>query len=481
MMKNLFYIFFFVTQFAIGQSLPLSVVIDSDAGTDDYRAITLLTKLNTIDIKAITLSDGTLFPDKGAIRVNKLLDCLNIKNVFIGVGRKTMFTKPVWRSFAEKVPWSDCSSNDSIATYPNASQVINKILDESTPKSVTIICLGSLSNLYESLMINPTAIDKIKEVVWYNSDNIKQGTNYTFEPKASEYILSQPIKIKIIHAISGKYINYDTAFINEIKSIKNKNAQYIAKQLEFLSMQSNVTHLQCWDELCAAYIANPRLFTFKEKNDNPQIQILYDYDVNKIKKAVINILKGNCKLTSGIVFSQFPTDSIYFQEDVLEIKEKLIKNYGFDEFKAAVLTSEIHNHLGIYTIIGVKMGIKAMELLNAPNTAISIKSFAGNTPPLSCLNDGIMVSTGSTPAYNLLKIDTTLPYPSAIFCYNNQCLKISLKKEIYERIANDLNNAILKFSLSSDAYWNYVRKKAIEGWQELSRDTIFEIEKIDSY
>ncbi|MGQ9847411.1 MAG: formylmethanofuran dehydrogenase subunit E family protein, partial [Bacteroidales bacterium] len=207
---------------------------------------------------------------------------------------------------------------------------------------------------------------------------------------------------------------------------------------------------------------------------------LYDYDVNKIQKTLINILKSNCKPLSGVVFSQFPTDSIYFHEDVLEVKEKLIKNYGIDEFKAAVLTSEIHNHLGIYSIIGVKMGIKAMELLNAPNTAISIKSFAGSTPPLSCLNDGIMVSTGSTPAYNLLKFDTTLLYPSAIFCYKNQCFKISLKKEIYEQTANDLNNALLKYSLSSDAYWNYVRKKAIEQWLNLSRDTIFEIEKINN-
>lgn len=480
MIKNFLYIIFFITQFAIGQSSRLSVIIDSDAGTDDFRAITLLAKLNTIDIKAITLSDGTLFPDKGAIRVNKLMNCLNIKNVFIGVGRKNMFTKPVWRSFAEKIPWGDCELKDSITEYPNATQIINKILDESSAQSTTIICLGSLSNLYESLMINPTAISKIKEVIWYNSGNIKQGTNYTFEPKAAEYILSQPIKIKIIHAISGKYINYDTAFINEIKSINNNNAQYIAKQLDFLTTQSNVAHVQCWDEMCAAYIANPRIFTFKEKTDNPQIQILYDYDVNKTKKTFINILKGNCKPASGVVFAQFPTDSIYFQEDVLEIKEKLIKNYGVDEFKAAVLTSEIHNHLGIYSIIGAKMGIKAMELLNAPNTAISIKSYAGNNPPLSCLNDGIMVSTGSTPAYNLLKIDTALLYPSAIFCYNKQCFKISLKKEIYEPIANDLNNALLKYSLSSDAYWNYVRKRAIEEWLNLNRDTIFEIEKMST-
>lgn len=480
MIKACLYIFVLISQLAICQNTRQTVIIDSDAGTDDFRAITLLTQLKSIDIKAITLCDGTLFPDKGAVRVSKLLACLNHKNIFIGVGKKTMFTKPVWRSFAENVPWSNCNVSDSIKDFPNATQVINKILDEMPQKSVTFICLGSLSNLYETIMINPSAKDKIKEVIWYNSTNIKQGSNYTFEPKAAEYILSQPIKIKIIAALSGKNINYDTTLINKIQAINNEQASLITKQLHYLSMQSNISHLQCWDELCAAYVANPKIFTFKEIIEHPNIQEIYNYEVEFVKNTLINILKGICKPEFGVVFAQFPTDSTYIQDDVLEIKDQVIQKYGIDEFKAAVLTSEIHNHLGIYSILGAKMGIKAMEILNAPNSSLHIKSFAGNTPPLSCLNDGIMVSTGSTAAYNLLEIDTTSLYPSAIFCYKNKCIQLSLKKEIYEHVSKDLNDAVIKFSLSSDAYWNYVRKQAINDWLDLNRDEIFDFKNISA-
>jgi len=478
-MKAYLYIFVFITQLAVCQNSRQPVIIDSDAGTDDYRAILLFTQLKNIDIKAITLSDGTLFPDKGAVRVTKLLTCLDKKNIFVGVGKKTMFTKPVWRSFAENVPWSDCNLGDSIKDFPNATQVINKILDEMPQKSVTFICLGSLSNLYETLMINPSAKDKLKEIIWYNSTNIKQGTNYTFEPKAAEYILNQPIKIKIISTLNGKHINYDTTLINKIQTIKMEQASLITKQIRYLSMQSNISHLQCWDELCAAYIANPRIFTFKERIENPYIQEIYNYEVEPVKSTLINILNGKCKQESGVIFAQFPIDSTYIQDDVLEIKDQVIQKYGLNEFKAAVLTSEIHNHLGIYSILGAKMGIKAMELLNAPNSSISIQSFAGNMPPLSCLNDGIMVSTGSTPAYNLFKIDTSSLYPSAIFCYKNKCMQLSLKKEIYERISKDLNDAVLTFSLGNDAYWNYVRKRAIIEWLNLNRDEIFDIKEVN--
>ncbi|HNV96555.1 MAG TPA: FmdE family protein, partial [Bacteroidales bacterium] len=262
-------------------------------------------------------------------------------------------------------------------------------------------------------------------------------------------------------------------------TIKTEQASLITKQIRYLSMQSNISHLQCWDELCAAYIANPRIFTFKERIENPYIQEIYNYEVEPVKSTLINILNGKCKQESGVIFAQFPIDSTYIQDDVLEIKDQVIQKYGLNEFKAAVLTSEIHNHLGIYSILGAKMGIKAIELLNAPNSSISIQSFAGNMPPLSCLNDGIMVSTGSTPAYNLFKIDTSSLYPSAIFCYKNKCMQLSLKKEIYERISKDLNDAVLTFSLGNDAYWNYVRKRAIIEWLNLNRDEIFDIKEVN--
>lgn len=463
----------------LAQQAKKTLIIDSDAGTDDYRTIILLSQLKNYEIKAITLSDGTIFPDKGAARVNQLLKCLNVQNILVGTGKKTMYTKPVWRAFSESVPWGTCAEKENhIVEYPNATQIINKILDDSKENSVTFVCLGSLSNLYESLMINPGGIKKIKEVIWSNSSTIKQGTNYTFEPKAADYILNQPIKIKIISKTVSKYIHYDLPFIQGIKNINHLQSKEIAEQLDFLSQQSNISHLQLYDELCALYLANPRLFTFKEDFNNPYIENVVDYNIDDIKKTYLNLLKGIVNNSSNVIFNDFPSDSIYLQDDVFKIKNKVIEQYGMNEFKAVVLTSEIHNHLGVYSIIGAKMGIKALEILDATNTTIQVTSNAGNTPPLSCLNDGIMVSTGSSPAYNLLKIDTTLVYPSATFCYHNRCIKISLKKEIYNQVSAQLSQAVQKYTLSSSAYWNYVRELGIQLWESLNRDEIFDIDEI---
>jgi hypothetical protein len=58
-------------------------------------------------------------------------------------------------------------------------------------------------------------------------------------------------------------------------------------------------------------------------------------------------------------------------------------------------------------------------------------------------------------------------------------MQLSLKKEIYERISKDLNDAVLTFSLGNDAYWNYVRKRAIIEWLNLNRDEIFDIKEVN--
>ncbi len=47
------------------------------------------------------------------------------------------------------------------------------------------------------------------------------------------------------------------------------------------------------------------------------------------------------------------------------------------------------------------MGLRAAELLNAPPHAMTIVSSAPPTQPVSCLNDGLLVATGSTPGRGL--------------------------------------------------------------------------------
>lgn len=58
---------------------------------------------------------------------------------------------------------------------------------------------------------------------------------------------------------------------------------------------------------------------------------------------------------------------------------------------------EFHGHLGPYVVIGYRMGLLALEQLSAKKYfGITVESFAGDTPPVACMNDGLQLSTGCT-------------------------------------------------------------------------------------
>ncbi len=479
-MKNntiIYFIFFLtITLYTFSQPKEL-LIIDTDAGNDDYRAIILMTKLKNYDIKAITLSDGTLFPDKGAIRVETLLNCLGIKNISIGVGKKTLYNKPIWRKYAENIPWSSCYTDSlSKKTFPLAKNILTTLLNEAKNNSVTIACLGSMSNLFETLKENQDLFNKIKQIIWYNSIDIKHGTNYVFEPKAADFILNNNIPIYIINAIKDKKNFYSDDYIQRIKNIKTKHAKEICFQLNYFYKINEISHVKCWDELCALYLANSDYFVTKENVKAPQIKFVVDYDDEKLQQLLLQLLSGTYQPRKHVVFSTFPTDSIFYPDDVNQIKDKIINKYGEEEFMLGTIASEIHNHIGIYTIIGVKMGLFAREVLNANKNQITVTSYSGKAMPLACINDGIMVSTGSTPAYSLFNVCDTTAKPSATFCFKKKCVRLTLKKEIHETISNEIQDAVFKYSISSNEYWKIIRKLALHYWLELDRVNIFEIE-----
>jgi len=101
-------------------------------------------------------------------------------------------------------------------------------------------------------------------------------------------------------------------------------------------------------------------------------------------------------------------------------------------------------------------------------------------PPLSCLNDGLQISTGATLGLGNIKIDTdTILRPSAIFEYKGKKVKLTLKDEYYQQVDKDINQGISKFGNLTDGYWKLIRKLSIQYWLEWNRDNLFDIKFIN--
>ena len=179
------------------------------------------------------------------------------------------------------------------------------------------------------------------------------------------------------------------------------------------------------------------------------------------------------------VFSSFPDHTEDFKEDIQPHIQKIIATHGADEFRCGVLTSEIHGHLGIYAIIGMKMGLYARDILDADLDEIKIISFAGSKPPVSCLNDGLQVSTGATLGHGLIEIsDNENKRPEAIFTKDKNSIQLILKEKYWNLIKQDIKKAIQDNNGLTEGYWIDVRELAIKYWLEWKRDLIFDEVKI---
>ena len=175
----------------------------------------------------------------------------------------------------------------------------------------------------------------------------------------------------------------------------------------------------------------------------------------------------------GVLIS-FDLPGHLYAEDVRAISASTIEKYGLREWKLAVMTNEIHGHLGIYSTLGAKMGLFALEKMG--EGPLSILSYAGSVPPLSCLNDGLQISTGATLGHGAISLASTgSPFPGARFSKGDRSLELSLKKEYADRIARDIEEALRLYG-HEKGYWQRVRALAFEYWSSWDRKEIFDIQ-----
>ena len=123
------------------------------------------------------------------------------------------------------------------------------------------------------------------------------------------------------------------------------------------------------------------------------------------------------------------------------------------------------------------MGVRAMEILEAPFDTMEVTSHAGNSPPLSCMNDGLQVSTGASLGRGTIRVSDKQSLPEAVFVYNDTRLKLSLKSGVWEKVKKDISELVAMHGGLSPEYFSDVRKLSIQYWRELDRDNIFDESK----
>ena len=476
-------LFFFFTPGVWSQPLPVelkhTIIIDTDCGIDDMRTISILLARPEITIKAILTSDGSLTPAEGAEKVSSLLYEFNKDNIPVACGETVKGINPPWRQFNRGIIWGSQAGGQR--TDSNGADYLSEILNSEDEK-ITLICLGALTNIEKAIRKDAGISSKIKRIIWYN-ESVKplQGFNYECDKESADELFKSNIRIDVISNLGMENALFDSLMFSACKQSVTQLATILLNVFSqpqvFEKLEQN--HFRLCDDLVALYLTNPELFSISTMTEKLNIRYNKDYDIQAVKEAIGDMIKGIYFSEHNIVFNRFPVQREMYRYDVRPIIDSAIARYGREEWKANVMTDEFHGHLGVFSIVGAKMGIKARELFGVGADMLQVTTYAGTKPPYSCLNDGIQVSTGATLGMGTINLAAdSKVQPSADFSYKNRSVRISLKKEYLEQVDADINEGIVKFGLLDDGYWKLIRHNALKYWLEWDRNKIFDIAEI---
>jgi pyrimidine-specific ribonucleoside hydrolase len=414
------------------------VIVDTDGGIDDQKAIMLLASPD-VD-SAVTISDGF----HNQLMHTQYQPCLIVS------GMKDF----MWQKH-------------------EAAGLIEKILSaETTP--VTFIALGSLKTAAEAMESAPSFNKKVKQIIWSNEGLPgKEGLNYRVSPESAVKVIDGPLPVIVTGGINETF--YDESLLEEIGGV---NTPYAARvHALIMAMASHSFAFTAYDETVPLFLHYPSLFT--TSNGEQKNRFYTPIDLGALRHAAVIILKGETVKRMQVIKS-IPRDTSFYMSDLQRFVEETRNKYGEDEWGSGVIANELHRHLGVFAIIGVKMGIRAREYFCTGVDEMSVNSHAGSTPPLSCMNDGIQVSTGATPGHGLLTVSTSTPAsPAADFTHKGRTIRITLKKELAEKVSSELKEINFVYGLDSDIYWELVRQNSIKYWLQFDRHEIFDIQVIN--
>ncbi len=455
------------------------VIIDTDGAIDDMRAISMFLAQNDTRVLAITCSQGTLAPDSIFEKVNNLLSAFHHEGIPVGLDEELEKELPPWAAYTQKIRWASSKSSELASKKICSGELISSVF-KNYPEKITLVALGSLKTYAELVEQHPEYVDKIERIVWYNNPYIDTDFNESVSPESYAYFKQKNIPLEVVGNNTDHY-NVDAAYLETIKSTESQYAKQIARVHQHPEIVSRMEaeHLQLWDDLVALYLTVPILFqTEKATGKVSYVTVQNGLPDEVVNKAISAILASGMQTTNR-VFNSFPVDADLYKPAYAKMLESTIENYGLIEWKAISMTNEIHGHTGIYSIIGAKMGIRAMEYFNVGVNNLAITTFAGRKPPLSCFNDGIQISSGATIGQGLITVsDTILEVPTITATFNKQKIKISVKSEIAAQMREEIKYGVKTYGALTDEYWLYIEKLAIRYWSEFDRNEIFTIEKL---
>jgi pyrimidine-specific ribonucleoside hydrolase len=265
---------------AVALSAQGPILIDTDAGSDDFMAVALLLSQPGIAIDAITVVNGLAHVDAGARNMGRLLDLAGRQRVPVFQGRngplrgKAEFPAE-WRKIADDLPGVALPPASRPPESKRAADyLVERLRNASTP--VQILALGPLTNIAEALERDRSLAAHIREIVImggavrvlgnlqdggvFHTNNQTAEWNIFIDPLAARIIFRSGVPIRLIALDATNKVHIGPEFVREFESkALSPLGHVVAEVLKSDRETIDAGIFYAWDPLAAAALLRPSI------------------------------------------------------------------------------------------------------------------------------------------------------------------------------------------------------------------------------
>ena len=260
------------------QSSP--IIIDTDAGSDDIMAASLLLSQPSVRIDAITVVNGLAHVGAGARNMGRLLDLAGRKQVPVFAGREHPLRGNAefpaeWRKISDGLPGVPLPpASRPPETKHAADYLVERLRNAATP--VQILALGPLTNIAEALERDHSIARNIREIVImggavrvpgnlqdggvFHTQNSTAEWNIFIDPMAARIVFRSGVPIRLIALDATNKVKIGVEFLQKFNSkALTPLGRVVAGVLEADRESIDQGIFYAWDPLAAAAILRPSL------------------------------------------------------------------------------------------------------------------------------------------------------------------------------------------------------------------------------
>ncbi len=366
------------------EGIRAQVVIDTDMGLDDVRAIFTILADRTAVCAAYISIEGSASLGKGTDNLIGLLEEAGAVDVLVLQGRRyPTHDPPRWRQMANSLgghPFPPPRHLTALDDSPR--QMIDLI--ELSPEPIIYLALGPLGNLALIEEHEPGILGRLGSIwipVSISSEGAVAAWNLSYDLPSAASVISTARNVVFVD-IERSRTGSDPEEIFASVSGNSPAALWIGE-----IRSSAETHLMIYDELAALAVIRPSMTALGAE----RYSLFVDSD-------------GSMRLEAD---PAGPVRIARFK-DPEETADELVRlwesrrsashtSHSEEQIEPERYIRAFHGHLGPFLVLGYRMGRLALAELESPgHFGLSVVVHSALEPPESCLIDGIQLGSGCT-------------------------------------------------------------------------------------